>query len=151
MPDLVTHVASAYFVVRSPRFRRYRIFFYLGTILPDLLSRPIHIMRPQWYAFSIAVHTPLFMLVSCLLLAELFPSFRRRTVFGYTFSGTLLHFLLDMLQRHLGDGYYWLFPFSWQSFELGLFWPESSSALIPIWMAAISMIEWGLYRRRKSS
>ena len=150
MPDLVTHMAAAYFIVRSSRFRRYRIFFYLGTILPDLLSRPIHILRPQWYFFSIAVHTPLFILVCCLLTAELFPSFRRRTVFGYLFVGVLLHFLLDLLQRHLGDGYYWLFPFSWQTFEFGLFWPESSLAFIPLWAAIILLIEWAFYRRRTS-
>ncbi len=141
MPDLVTHAAAAYFITRPSRFRDLRVLFYLGTILPDLLSRPLHILWPHLHLYTIAAHTPLFMLIFCLLLSELFPPSMRRAVFGYSFAGAALHFALDLFQRHLGDGYYWLFPFSWRSFELGWLWPETSIRFIPIWLALILILE----------
>jgi hypothetical protein len=150
MPDLVTHTAAAYFAMRSPRFQQLRVLFYLGTILPDLLSRPLHILWPQMLFFTVAIHTPIFMVVFCLLLTEFFAPPMRRTVFAYLYAGVILHFLLDALQRHLGDGYYWLFPFSWKSFELGLFWPETSVACIPLWLMMIFMMEGVIRLRRKT-
>jgi hypothetical protein len=149
MPDLVTHTAAAYFLVRSPRFQRFRVLFYLGTILPDLLARPLHILWPQLLFYTLAVHTPIFMLIFCLMLSEFFAQPLRRTVFAYLYAGVVLHFLLDALQRHLGDGYYWLFPFSWKSFEIGLFWPETSVTYIPLWLLLIVTVEGVLWARRK--
>jgi hypothetical protein len=141
MPDLVTHTAAAYFLSRHQSFERFRVLFYLGTILPDILARPVHILFPQLYSYSIAIHTPIFLLVFTFLFAEfMHPSIKKETL-KYLSAGILLHFFLDLFQKHIDAGYYWLFPFSWTSFEIGLFWPELPVSLIPLWCALVVVTE----------
>ncbi len=141
MPDLITHGAFAYAATRSPRFDRFRVIFYLGTILPDLITRPFYIINPHLYPYTVAVHTPIFMILFCLLVAEFFIEPLRKPVRLYLLAGVFLHFFLDFFQRHIETGYLWLFPFSWKTFEIGLFWPETPLMLTPLWLALIAVYE----------
>ena len=150
MPDLVTHSAAAYFLSRHHSFDRYRVLFYLGTILPDILSRPIHIIFPQLYSYTIAIHTPLFMAIFTLFFCEFFQPELRHIVAKYLGAGIVLHFFLDMFQKHLSDGYYWFFPFSWKSFEIGMFWPETPVRLIPLWCVLVLSTEVLLRAKRRA-
>jgi hypothetical protein len=150
MPDLITHAAVAYFIARPKRFVRFRIAFYLGAILPDLLARPFPIIKPEVTLYLVGVHTPAFVFLFCLLFAELFDKDVRKSVRNCLIVGSSLHFLLDVLQKHLIKGYLWLFPFSWESFELGLLWPEDSLILIPIWILLISVSEIVIIRQRRT-
>ncbi|MBN1559266.1 hypothetical protein JW998_03405 [candidate division KSB1 bacterium] len=140
MPDLVTHTAAAYFLSRHRCFQRYRVLFYLGTILPDILARPIHIIFPQLYFYSVAIHTPIFMAIFTLFFSEFFRK-DRWAVVKFLGAGIVVHFALDLLQKHLAAGYYWFFPFSWKSFEIGLFWPEDFVSLIPLWCVLVLAAE----------
>lgn len=151
MPDLITHSAAAYFVTRSRFWQKFRTLFFLGTILPDLLSRPFYILFPKLFKLTTAMHTPIFVLLFCLLLAQLFKS-QRKQALSALLAGSGLHFGLDLLQRHLIGGYFWLFPFSWRTFEIGLFWPEDTVRLIPVWLSLIITSEcilwWKNHRKR---
>lgn len=147
MPDLITHSAFSYLVSRSNRFDRFRILFYIGTVLPDVLSRPIYIINPFWYPYSTAVHTPVFLTLFCLLAAEFFAADLRRSVRLYLLAGVYVHFLLDFFQRHIETGYLWLFPFSWSTFEIGLFWPETPLMLTPLWLLGVALAEMIHYLR----
>ena len=151
MPDLITHTAFSYAISRSPRFDRFRIIFYLGTILPDVLTRPLYILNPFLYPYTVAIHTPLFMLLFCFFAAEFIATSIRKSVRRYLLAGVLVHFILDFFQRHIETGYLWLFPFSWQSFEIGLFWPETPLMLTPLWLALIAIVEIIRWRRKKQS
>lgn len=141
MPDLLTHTLASYFFVRHDNFRRFRIIFYLGGIFPDLISRPFYILMPKLYYYTISIHSPVFVMIAELMLVEFFSEDIKSAVRNYLFAGTALHFLLDLLQKHLQDGYYWLFPFSWKSFEIPLLWPEDFIRLIPIWLILMIMTE----------
>jgi len=141
LPDLITHTAVAYLASRPRSFARYRAVFYLGTILPDLISRPLYIIKPELFVYAAAIHTPVFLIVSCLLLAELFAEKLRSGVRLFLLAGVGLHLCLDLLQRHVASGYFWLFPFSWQSFEVGLFWPETPLSLAPLWIGSVLLTE----------
>jgi hypothetical protein len=147
MPDLITHSAFSYMVSRSSRFDRFRILFYVGTVLPDVLSRPIYIINPFWYPYSVAVHTPVFLTLFSFLFAELFQQELRRPVRLYLIAGVYVHLLLDFFQRHIEAGYLWFFPFSWSSFEVGLFWPETPLMLTPVWLLAVALAEATRYLR----
>ncbi len=149
MPDLVTHTAAAYFLSRSRRFEQVRALFYLGALLPDLLARPIYILFPKLFFFTVAIHTPAFMIIVTLLFSEFFPGKSRSAAATWLFAGIMLHFMLDFFQRHLLTGYYWLFPFSWRSFELPLFWPETPVRFIPLWIALIAATEAALFLRKR--
>jgi hypothetical protein len=150
MPDLVTHTAIAYFAVRHSVFKRFRIVFYLGTILPDISSRPFYIIQPALYPYTVAIHTPVFSVVSCLVLAELFSTDIRRYVRAYLIAGVALHYILDLIQKHLGEGYYLLFPFSWTSNKIGMLWPEEILLFVPVWLILIAVSELLLYSRKKT-
>jgi len=149
VPDLVTHTAAAYLVSRPHRRTEFRLFFVLGTLFPDLLSRPIYIMNPGWYPYSIAAHTPFFTLVFALLVSEFFPRRQRSWIrFGFG-GGILLHFILDLMQKHLTPEYYLFFPVSWKTFSFGLFWPETLLDWLPLWLAAMALIETAIVVRRR--
>lgn len=141
MPDLVTHTAAAFLLTKQQRFDRYRVFIYLGTILPDIISRPIYILWPEFYSYTVGIHTPLFILFSILLISEFFVSEIRRQIFGYLLLGACLHLLLDALQKHLVGGYFWLFPISWNTYSWGLYWPETMVRLFPFWLLIIVLFE----------
>ena len=149
MPDLLTHTAFSYFVARPHRFVRYRAIFYLGTILPDIISRPIYILKPELFPYTVGIHTPVFLLLFGCFMSLFFESEIRASIRNWLFIGMALHLFLDFFQRHLsGGGYFWLFPFSWKSFEIGLYWPEQPLKFIPLWLAAILVTE-VIVRRRK--
>ncbi len=148
MPDLITHSAAAYFLSRDKRMAHYRAFFYIGAILPDVLTRPVYILFPKLFFFTVAIHTPVFMLVAVLFFSEFFRAEIKRPVALFTLAGVALHFLMDVFQRHLLTGYYWFFPFSWRSVEIPLFWPETPVRFIPLWIALVLGTELMLYWRR---
>ncbi|HOT95602.1 MAG TPA: metal-dependent hydrolase [bacterium] len=148
MPDLVTHTFAAWLLARPERWRKVRLFFFVGAILPDIISRPIYILQPRWQGYTVALHTPLFALLCALLLAEFMAPALRCAARIAISAGILLHFVLDLMQSHLGAGYYWFFPFSWRSFELGWFWPETTVSWIPLWLGLMAAAEAMLWWRR---
>jgi len=134
MPDLLTHVAVAYGVQRcSPRVFSIP-WILVGTLLPDVLSRPFHFLFPSVAWFFMPFHTPIGLLLACGLISEFVAASVRRVAFISLIGGASLHLFLDLFQKHLGGGYYLLFPFSWQKFELGLVSPEASLYLFPLWL-----------------
>ena len=150
MPDLITHAAAAYFASRAKRFANHRAAFYLGTVLPDLISRPLYIIKPELFVYAVAIHTPIFLTVFSLLLAELFDEKLQRGVRIFLLAGVGLHLFLDLLQRHIGSGYFWFFPFSWKSFEIGFFWPETPLSLAPLWIGLVLATEAIIRLRRRT-
>lgn len=148
MPDLVTHTAVAYLLSNHKRFFRFRAFFYFGTILPDIITRPVYILKPEYFQYTTGLHSPVFIFVFILFISELFRNECRGYVRIYMLSGALLHFILDAFQRHLVGGYYFLFPFSFSTYNWGLFWPETAVQLFPFWIASIAIIEIIIRTRR---
>jgi hypothetical protein len=134
MPDLLTHLMIAEGCRRGARGGLLTVWFLVGTVLPDILTRPVNILFPALSWFCMPLHTPIGLFFVCLLISRCFPVVERRSVFGNLLGGTALHLFLDLFQKHIGDGYYLLFPFSWWSFEVGLVWPEDSLYLLPLWI-----------------
>jgi len=130
MPDLVSHYAVAHLVARR-RWQPATSIFLFGTILPDLLTRPLYIIWPETYWLVMPLHTPVGIVIVSWMIAILFRAELRRQIFWVLVLGAFLHFALDALQRHLIAGYFWLWPFSWWTTERGLFWPEESLILAP--------------------
>ena len=127
----------------------FRILFYSGTILPDLLSRPFYIIFPSTYLWITALHTPLAMLIIITMLSLLFHSGIRKRVFLNLCGGAALHFLLDALQKHVSGNNFWLFPFSWKNFSYGVAWPEDILLLIPVWIILAFITELIVRKREK--
>jgi hypothetical protein len=134
MPDLLTHVMIAQGCRMAVRSAGLTPWFLVGTVLPDVLTRPFSIILPRLFWFSMPLHTPTGLFLICALISQLFPASNRRSVFYNLLGGAAVHLLLDMCQKHLAGSYYLFFPLSWRSVEFGLFWPEDSLFLLPLWV-----------------
>ncbi len=150
MPDLVTHFAAAYFLKIPDRWSRFRVPFYIGALLPDLLARPLSILYPPVSYTVYSLHTPIVSLIVCLLITQFFEKEIRSGVRINLLLGTFLHFGLDIFQKHITISYYWLFPFSWKSFELGLVWPEDSLKAVPVLVILMIVIETAIQVQKRT-
>jgi len=149
MPDLITHLCSAQVTRRLIRVRLFPVFA-LGAILPDIISRPVHILFPvtSWYVAPF--HSPLVCLLYCLLLSLLFAPSIRRACFGWLCAGVALHLALDSLQKQVCPIYYfWLFPFSWWTWDADLFWPAQALLFLPVTIAITALVSIAGRRTRK--
>ena len=148
MPDLITHLSVSYFLNKPFRIFKYSTLFYCGAVLPDLATRVVSI---PFHAAAFALHplhTPLGILLLCMLLSFFFAEEGRKEVFISLLSGSCLHLFLDLFQKHLQPGYTLLFPFSWKAFEFGLLWPETIVSMVPLWLVIIFVIEFRLWLKR---
>lgn len=137
MPDLLTHFLVAFLIVKILKIKRYYSLFYIGAILPDVSK--IYFIDASHIWFYIPLHTPIVIALTCLLIAFFFENEIRKKIFTLLIAGSFLHLFLDLFQKHIDVtfGYKWFFPVSWNSFEIGLFWPESSIYFIPFLLIAI--------------
>ncbi len=142
MPDLITHLSVAYLSNRWLKVIKYSTLFYVGTILPDILTTALSIPFPKTDFVFYPLHTPLGLFVLCLLISFFFEETKRKGVFFSLIAGCYLHLTLDLLQKHMQPAYALLFPFSWRTFEFGLLWPESIVRFVPAWIMVIVLIEW---------
>ena len=140
MPDLITHTAGAYLLKKGCRITGFIVLLYLGAMLPDLVSRPLHIFWPRTIWAAQALHSPVGVFLVCWLVSLFFRVDQRKSVFGLLFAGSVLHGLMDVLQKHLIGGYMWFFPFSTRSFPGGLFWPDTSVRLLPYTILLVAIV-----------
>jgi Na+/proline symporter len=119
---------------------RYFSIFALGVILPDLLSRPFHILFPATYWYLVPFHSPIVCVLYCVLISLLFERGTRKPVFFCLIAGVSLHLAFDLLQNQMAPHYFWLFPFSWKSWWVGLFWPEEALFFLPVTVAVTLVV-----------
>jgi len=150
MPDPGTHVLAAYWLRRfilKPKLIDMPVFL-LGSIWPDIVSRGGMILfSNHYYWFFNMLHTPLSLLLQCIIVALLFKRALQSSVFVSMLCGISIHLMLDSLQSHLAEGaYFWLYPFSTWTTEIGLFpvhvWPYllAGSAMLIAISAAIEKL-----------
>jgi len=149
MPDLLTHAAAAHLAARRWFPRPAAILFTVGTMLPDVLSRPFYIIFPALHWWVMPLHTPVGIALVCWIVTGLFKSEDRKTVFIALFAGAAFHFLLDAPQKHVAAGYFWLFPFSWMTYEWGLWWSEDSVPKVPLVVLVVAAVELFIYFRAR--
>lgn len=161
MPDLMTHMASAYLVKRATFPGKNTLAFVAGAVLPDLVSYiPLFVVASFLsleYAGILAVPetarwfldlpylfapfhgmVPFFLL--CWILVFFFPVEERRGIFLNLVSGAGLHFLLDLAQESHNPTGYLLFPLSTRSYSLQWFGSESSIYVAPLLMAVAAAV-----------
>lgn len=142
VPDLITHISAAHLLRRGYEARygyftsKYMVLFYLGSILPDLIARPATILFPQtWILWlTMPAHSPIGCLIISYIIVLLCKENFRNICFKFLAFGCIIHFALDIMQKHVLNGsYYLLFPLSWFVFNIPLFWPSDSViAVIPL-------------------
>ncbi len=143
MPDLISHIGAGYLFSFNYRKRAWMALFLFATVLPDMATRPFYIAFPQIYWFIKPLHTPLGILLLCLLISGFFVRKDRNRAFVVLMFGSFLHLAFDLLQKHAHGGYPLFFPFSWKTWEVGVLWPEEMLYFMPMWIGIIGfMIVW---------
>jgi len=158
MPDLITHSIFNHILRRfydygknvNP-FSGVIVFFYIGTILPDILTRPFYIIFPQTYEWIIFLHTPIAIIFFSSLFVQFLKAGIRNTAFANLIAGSFLHFLLDALQKQITGNNFWLFPFSWHNFGFGLLWAGQYLRFLPFSILILIGVELVIFlsQRRK--
>jgi hypothetical protein len=157
MPDLITHLAFSHLLIRGyewikkvPAFTPFRVLFYLGTLLPDVVTRPFYILLPATYDWTAALHTPIGAFTLSGLITLFFaPSIRRKT-FLFLSIGCMSHFLLDAFQTQLIYNNYWFFPFSWKSVGWGITGAGIILEWIPVWILIVLSVEGTVWIKHKN-
>jgi hypothetical protein len=160
MPDLLGHVAFARIVREVAPVRRAGgtgggpaspgmvACYYLGALLPDLATRPFHILMPTLSPFVEVFHSPACLVLLGIAWAGLFvPELRRRALVS-VLSGIATHMVIDLVQRHLAGGYLLYFPLSFHRNSLGLLWPEETTTMLTPWLVLAAVAAAGGRRRR---
>ena len=134
MADLVTHLCIGWLpcILFAPRWSTAVA---IGTVLPDLTGRvpqmllaKVPELLPERILWCLDVaHQPLAQALLVVVIGQGFrEESRRRATLGMGI-GVCLHFALDILQDHHGNGYYLFFPFSLERFELGWIGSEATT------------------------
>jgi hypothetical protein len=152
MPDLITHFALNHLIKRFLELKtgsfssiRIRTFFYLGTILPDVLTRPLYIAFSVNQDWTVAIHTPLGLgLISIVISLFIEPGIRKRA-FINLISGGILHLILDSFQQQVTGNNFWLFPFSYHNFGFNIFRAGDLIPFTPLWIVIIVILELWIY------
>lgn len=98
----------------------------LGTVLPDIGYKSLHLVLRLPADFAGPTHTPAGVLICSYGACLLFQERERRAVFGGFILGGALHLLLDSLKSHLGTGAILLgYPFFGRPFGFELFQGEN--------------------------
>jgi hypothetical protein len=160
MPDLITHLVATHFISRTPNLFRnklldfynaYRLLIYLGTIFPDLISKPLAFLSWKLYNFSIALHSPFCVLIECFIFSQFIYIKNRKTTFGIMIFFSFFHILVDSLQEGINPGYQILYPFSFNRY--GFNWVSSEmylQALVVFLIIAILIETYLFIKRRKT-
>jgi len=156
MPDLVTHMAFSHLMIRGfeltknrPRFGSFRTLFYMGTILPDLLTRPWYILFTDTHDWTVAMHTPVGAVLVCAILSLLFEASLQKPAFLFLTGGAMSHFLLDAFQKQLIYNNYWFFPLSWKAVGWGIAGAGTIVEWIPVWLGIVLIFEVSVWTIQK--
>ncbi len=151
--DLVTHLCTALLpavLLSAPR----ATWLALGAVSPDLAARvpglALDVIRrlsvpiPSNIEAPFAVmHMPIGILCGAVLAVQVVHVEQRRQALLWLLAGGALHLAVDTLQDHHGHGYFLLFPFSTERYELGWMGSEATVAWAP-WLALLTALVWAM-------
>jgi hypothetical protein len=148
MSDWVTHLGWAYLPARWLGRDTVRLAL-LGAVLPDaatpivVLVNLLHLHPGAIEAYLQPLQAPVPTLALAFALALLTADVRRSLV--AIALGMLVHYALDITQMRYGGGIYLLYPASFWSPSLDLYWPESAANLALL-AAGTAGTAWALLR-----
>lgn len=144
MPDLLTHTLFVYPL--KYKLNSCTPIVLMGAILPDVFARIPGVLLPHRSFISwaqAALHSPFSILIICYFASLFFEEKVRKTAFKYLLLGAFSHLFLDLFQKTLTRGYFWLFPFSFDSFSFSLIWPNDTVYLVPFLILLNIITSWG--------
>jgi hypothetical protein len=135
LPNTLIHIAIQAPLSRAVYHKAAIPWILAGIIIPDIpwIFQRIFYNFPLVDPFHLRLYTTVqASLLFCLLFSWAVTAFAKRPgpVFLLVGSNCLLHLILDALQIKWGNGVHLLAPFSWQTIDLGIIWPEHYAGYI---------------------
>lgn len=151
MPNTLAHLGiqtlASRAAIRAPDPK----WIFLGCVIPDLpwiarrvvatFASGIDPIDLRLYAIVQATLVVSLLLCGALALVSQAP----KKIFAILSLNTLLHLLFDALQTKWGNGVHLFAPVSWETWNLGLFWPESVVTLV-VTVLGLGIIGWTFWR-----
>lgn len=117
----------------------------VGAVLPDLFK--LYLPLPLIFIDYLALfHIPIGTLLMCGLGSLLFEEGTRVRVFLLFTFGMATHYALDALLKHVTGGILFLYPLSWETWQLQLVRPDNWLGTTILVAAAVLL--WGLLKVR---
>lgn len=131
MPNTLAHAGFQGVLSRGLFEKRDVVWILLGCVIPDvpwILQRAAYELAPGLDVYLLRSYAVVqASLLGGLVLSAAIALLARRpgrigTILGVN---VLLHLILDALQTKWGNGVHFLAPFTWETVNVGLFWPEN--------------------------
>ena len=156
MPNTLAHIGiqalATRTLIRTPDPK----WIYLGCVIPDIpwiIQRGISFLIPgiDFYELRLYAIAQASLAVSMLVCGAFsLVSDAPRRIFAVLALNAFLHLLLDALQTKWGNGVHLLAPVSWEIWNVGLFWPESTATLL-LTVLGLGYFGWAVWRRNEAS
>ncbi len=135
MPNTLAHIGLQVPLTRLGIQKAPIQWIALGCIIPDIpwIVQRILLLIPGINPVSLKLYANVqASLAYCLILSLALSllSSNSRKIFLVLAVNSLLHLLLDASQTKWGNGVNFLVPFSWQTTNFGIFWPEHSASYL---------------------
>lgn len=143
MPDLLSHALTGHAIQRASGGRLDYTLVLAASMLPDVVSwlpMNVYLKAEGWSGYWLPaeleryfppMHSPLLVLLWCVLLSLAFVPRLRSVAWWSLLSGSTAHVLLDLLQLKYDGGYLVFYPASLDRFQIGLV-PQASWV---VWIA----------------
>jgi membrane-bound metal-dependent hydrolase YbcI (DUF457 family) len=160
LPDWISHIVTGHITSRAGGGRFFYGALLLGSVLPDIISYlpwkgmllivgKTTLLREALYC-AIPLHSMPASITAALMVSFFFREELRGKVLASLTAGLVLHILMDLSQYQYDGGYLLLAPFSYDNYQIGLFWNDRW----PFWIAALvpaGVLVELLYRRSRRS
>lgn len=142
IPDWIIHLGIAYLFARIFKIKEYR-FLLFGSILPDLswigteiFGKLFKIDSTVSYLYFSPFHTLFIMLLFSGMIA--FITEDPKKIFGLIFGGSIIHLVLDILQK--GSVVFLFYPLNLSVTSFGLFWEDDLVGYLLMLLSLIALI-----------
>lgn len=159
MPDLITHALTGHILHRASDGKMDYSLLMAGSLLPDVVSwlpMNVYIRAEGWLGLPHAwerwfppMHSPLLVLLWCVLLALLFAERWRGLAFWSLGVASQTHILLDLMQLKYDGGYLVFYPVCLERHQIGLI-PQDEWGVWILLAAVGAAVAEVWYRRRRA-
>ncbi|HOK39417.1 MAG TPA: metal-dependent hydrolase [bacterium] len=120
MADGASHILFGFIINKIFKIERpYSTFILFGSILPDLLHKPVYFLSMKLNDYFMSSHSIFTLIFVCSFFSLFFLKQNYFKGFLFLYSGSISHLFLDIFQfTYQGDIYPILAPFSYKKISI---------------------------------
>jgi len=149
IPDWLTHSLIGWITSKPTKLDAGLLV--IGSLIPDIskISLVFSLFNKNYAYFLNPIHTPIGALLIAVLFALFFHNIKK--AFIPLIIGIATHFILDLFLLNVSGGMPFVFPFSWDEWQLNLIRSDDySMTILAVLAALVIYIIYFYYEKRKS-